>query len=224
MWFLQEGVDLNTKVMDLQCYHPILHYVGKHYYVNNFWRKKRVESTTGTLASSVISQCLYHDVFTMYLRSFLPNDLYFLKYSIQQIITNSTSPPNRCTMTSVAEVNWVVDSWTTTPKATTVGSSLGFEDNVCEDTLSSQSIYQLNSGCLSYKASIPPNPKLLNYFEPSTEHLETVYKGNTEKVNGLQLQIASKKPFLPLIIKAKPSILILLKFKPKMLFFGFLMT
>jgi hypothetical protein len=118
----------------------------------------------------------------------------------------------------------VVDSWTTTPKATTVGSSLGFEDNVCEDTLSSQSIYQLNSGCLSYKASIPPNPKLLNYFEPSTEHLETVYKGNTEKVNGLQLQIASKKPFLPLIIKAKPSILILLKFKPKMLFFGFLMT
>ncbi len=33
---------------------------------------------TGKLASSVTSQCLYHDVFTMYLHHFLPNDLYFL--------------------------------------------------------------------------------------------------------------------------------------------------
>ncbi len=54
---------------------------------------------TGKLASSVTSQCLYHDVFTMYLCHFLPNDLYFVKYTIQKIITNSTSLPNRCTMT-----------------------------------------------------------------------------------------------------------------------------
>jgi hypothetical protein len=47
---------------------------------------------TGKLASSVTSQCLYHDVFTMYLRHFLPNDLYFLKYIIQVIIPNSMSP------------------------------------------------------------------------------------------------------------------------------------
>jgi hypothetical protein len=33
-------------------------------------------------------------------------------------------------MTPVAEVNLEVDSWTTTPKATTAGSSLGFEDYV----------------------------------------------------------------------------------------------
>jgi hypothetical protein len=95
---------------------------------------------TGKLASSIISQCLYHDVFTMYLCRFLPNDLYFLLSTIQQIITNSMSPPNRCTMTPVAEVNLEMDSWTTTPKATTAGSFLGFEDNVCEDTLSSQSL------------------------------------------------------------------------------------
>jgi hypothetical protein len=124
---------------------------------------------TAKLASSVTPQCLYHDVFTMYLRHFLPNDLYFLKYTIQQIITNSTSPPNRCTMTPVAEVNSEVDSWTTTAKATTAGSSLGFEDNVCEETLSSQSTYKINSGCSYYEASIAPNPKLLNDFEPSKE-------------------------------------------------------
>ena len=72
-------------------------------------------------------------------------------------------------MTPVAEVNLEIDSWTTTPKATTAGSSLGFEDNVCEETLSSQSTYKINSGCSYYEASIAPNPKLLNDFEPSKE-------------------------------------------------------
>ena len=112
---------------------------------------------------------------------------------MKQIITNSTSPPNRCTMTPVAEINLEVDSWTTTPKATTASSSLDFEDNVCEDTLSSQSTYKINSGCPYYKASIAPNPKLLNDFEPSKEQLETVYGGIMEEVNELRLQIASKK-------------------------------
>ncbi len=75
-------------------------------------------------------------------------------------------------MTPVAEVNLEVDSRTTTPKATTAGSSLGFKDNVCEETLSSQSTYKINSGCAYYKASIAPNPQLLNDFEPSKEQLE----------------------------------------------------
>ncbi len=84
-------------------------------------------------------------------------------------------------MTPVAEVNLVVDSWTTTPKATTAGSSLGYKHNDCEDTLSSQSSYKINSGCPYYKASIAPNPKLLNDFEQSTEQLETVYGGLCKK-------------------------------------------
>ncbi len=97
-------------------------------------------------------------------------------------------------MTPAAEVNLVFDPWTTTPKATTAGSSLGFEDNVCEDTLSSQSTYKINSGCPYYKASIAPNPKLPNDFAPSKEHqLETVYGRIMEEVNELRLQIASKK-------------------------------
>ncbi len=96
-------------------------------------------------------------------------------------------------MTPVAEVNLVVDSWTTTPKATTAGSSLGFIDNVCEDTLSSQSTYKINSGCPYYKASIAPNPKLLNDFASLKKQLETVYGGIMEEVNELRLQIASKK-------------------------------
>ncbi len=170
-------------------------------YQHDLEKGKGGKYRNGKLASSVTSQCLYHHVFTMYLSHFLPNDFYFLKYIIQQIIT-STSPPNRCTVTPVAKINLEVDSGTTTCKATTAGSSLGFEDKVCEDTLSSQSSYKINSGCLYYKASIASNSKLLDDFEPSKEQLEKVNGGIMEKVSKLQLQIASKKPFLPLIIKA----------------------
>jgi hypothetical protein len=88
-------------------------------------------------------------------------------------------------MTPVAEVNLKVDSWTTTHKANTAGSSLGFKDNDCEDKLSSQSTYKINSGCLVYKASIAPNPKLLHDIEPSKEQLEKVYGGIMEEVNEL---------------------------------------
>jgi hypothetical protein len=70
---------------------------------------------------------------------------------------------------------------------------LCFKDNVCEDTLSSQSTYKINISCPSYKASIAPNPKPLNDFEPSKEQLEKVYRGVMKEVNKLQLQIASKK-------------------------------
>jgi hypothetical protein len=102
---------------------------------------------TGKLASSITSLRLYHEVVTMYLRHFLPNDLNFLRYIIKQIITISMSPLNRCTITPVAKINIEVDSWTTTCNVTTAGSSLGFEDNVCEDNFSSQSTYKINSGC-----------------------------------------------------------------------------
>jgi hypothetical protein len=114
---------------------------------------------TRKLASSVTYQCLYHDVFTMYLRHFLPNDHYFLKDNIQDIIIPLTSLPNRCTITPVAEFNLEVDSWTTTCKATIACSSLGFEDNVCEDRLSSQSTYKISIDSPYYKASIAPNQK-----------------------------------------------------------------
>jgi hypothetical protein len=156
-------------------------------YQHDSEKEKSGKYRTRKLASSVTSQCLYHDVFNMYLCHFLPNDLYFLKDIIQEIITNSTSPPNRCIVTPVAKINLEVDSWTTTCKATTAGSSLDFEYNVCEDILSSQSTYKINSGCPYYKASIAPNPKLLNDFEPSKEQLEKVYGGIMAEVNELQL-------------------------------------
>ena len=89
-------------------------------YQNDLEKGKGGQYRTGKLTSSVTSQSLYlyHDVFTMYLCHFLPNDLYFLEYIIQETITTLTSLPNRCTIILGAEVNLEVDSWTTTCKAT----------------------------------------------------------------------------------------------------------
>jgi hypothetical protein len=93
---------------------------------------------------------------------------------------------------------------------------LVFEDNLGEDRLSSQLAYKVNIDCPYYKDSIAPNQKILNFLKPSKEQLKKVYGGIVKDANDLRLQIATKIPFLPLIVKAKPSIQILPKFKPKM--------
>jgi hypothetical protein len=87
----------------------------------------------------------------------------------------------------------MVSSWTTNGKATTFGSLLVFEDNVSEDGLSSQSTYKRNIDSPYYKASIAPNPKVLNDLKPSKEQLEQVYGGIMNEVNVLRLQVDSKK-------------------------------
>ncbi len=68
-----------------------------------------------------------------------------------------------------------------------------FEDNVGEDGLFTQSTYKVNIDCLYYKASIAPNPKVLNDLKPSKEQLEKVYGGIMKEMNELGLQIDSKK-------------------------------
>ncbi len=67
-----------------------------------------------------------------------------------------------------------------------------FEDNVSEDGLSSQSTYKVNIDCLYFKASIAPNPKVLNDLKPSKDQLEKVYGGIMKEVNELRLKIDSK--------------------------------
>jgi hypothetical protein len=134
------------------------------------------------------------------------------------------SPPNRCTITPVAKVNLEVDSWTTTCKATTAGSSLGFKDNVCEDALSSQSANKISSGCPSYKASITPNPMLLNDFEPSKEQLEKVYGGIMKEVNKLWFQIASKNSLSAIDHQGKTINTNIAKVQAQNVVFGLLMT
>ncbi len=115
----------------------------------------------------------------------------------------------------------MVSSWTTNGKATTADSLLVFDDNIGEDGLSSQSTYKVDIDCPYYKASIAPNPKVLNDLKPSKEQLENVNGGIMKEVNDLRLQIDGKIPSLSLIVKAEASLLILPKFKPKMCFLAF---
>jgi hypothetical protein len=150
------------------------------------------KNRTGKLLSKVAGQCLYHDVFTTYMRHFLPNDIHLLKDIIKDIMTTLTSRPKRCTMGPITQLNSMVALWTTNCKATTAGSSLVFEDNVGEDGLTSHSTYKVNINCPYYKASIAPNRKILNDLKSSKEQLEKVYGGMMKAVNELRLQIASK--------------------------------
>ncbi len=144
------------------------------------------------MPSRVAGQLLYHDVFSTYMHHFVQDDLYPLKDIIQDIMTTSSSLPKRCTIGPLAQLKSMVSSWTTNSKATTAGSLLVFEDNVGEDGLSSQSTYKVNIDCLYYKASIAPNPKVLNDLKPSKEQLEKVYGGIMKEVNNLWLQIDGK--------------------------------
>jgi hypothetical protein len=107
-------------------------------------------------------------------------------------------------------------------KATAAGSLLVFEENVGEDGLSSQSTYKVISDCPYYKASIAPNPKVLNDLKPSNEQLEKVYGGIMKEVNELRLQIDNKKTFSCIDCQGKSFSTDIAKFKPKRCFFGFL--
>ena len=127
------------------------------------------------MPSRVAGQLLYHDVFLTYMRHFLQDDIYPLKDVIQDIMATSSSLPKRCTIGPLPQLNSMVSSWTTNGKATTAGSLLVFEDNVGIDGLSSQSTYKVNIDSPYYKASIAPNPKVLNDLKPSKEQLEKVY-------------------------------------------------
>ncbi len=129
----------------------------------------------------------------MYMRHFVKNDPHSLKDFIQDIMNTSSSLPKRCTIGPLAQLNSMVSLWTTNDKATTAGSLLVFEDNVGEDGLSCQSTYKVNIDCPYYKASIAPNPKVLNDLKPSEEDLKNVYWVLMKEVNDLRLQIDSKK-------------------------------
>ncbi len=66
-----------------------------------------------------------------------------------------------------------------------------FDDNVGEDGLSSQSTYKVNIDDPYYKASIAPNPKVLNDMKPPKENLKKNYGILMKEVNDLRLQIDS---------------------------------
>jgi hypothetical protein len=87
-------------------------------------------------------------------------------------MTTSSSLPKRCTIGPLAQLNSMVSSLTTNGKAITAGSLLVFDNNVGEDGLSSQSTYKVNIDRSYYKASIAPNPKVLNDLKASKEQLE----------------------------------------------------
>ncbi len=175
------------------------------------------------MQSRVAGQLLYHDVLSTYMRHFVQDDPHPLKDFIKDIMTTSSSLPKRCTIGPLAQLNSMVSSWTTNGKATTAGFLLVFEDNVGEDGLSSRSTYKVNTDCPYYKASIAPNPKVLNDLKPSKEQLENVYGEIMKEVNELQLQIDSKKTLSCIDHQGKSFNTNIATVQAQKVFFGLLM-
>ncbi len=61
------------------------------------------KNRTGNLPSKVAGQCLYHDVFSTYMRHFVQDDIYQLKDVIQNIMTASSLVPKRSTIGPLAQ-------------------------------------------------------------------------------------------------------------------------
>jgi hypothetical protein len=154
---------------------------------------------------------------------FVHNDPNPLKDVIQDIMTTSSSLPKRCTIGPLAQSNSMISSWTTNAKATTAGSLLVFEDNVGKDGLSSRSTYKVNIDCPYYKASIAPNPKVLNDLKPSKEQLEKFYGGIMKEVIDLRLQIDIKKNISSIDHQGKSFNTNIAKVQAQNVIFGLLM-
>jgi hypothetical protein len=93
--------------------------------------------------SRVNAQFLYYDVFTIFTRHVLPEDLDLLREIVKNIMTTLPSQ-HMSTMTPQYKLNSEVASWNMSYKATTSVSSSVFEDNVGEDGLLSRLTYKEN--------------------------------------------------------------------------------
>ncbi len=88
----------------------------------------------------------------------------------------------------LAEYNAEVASWNTKRKDYNSSSTSIFDENVGEDGLSSQSIYDVSINALYHVQSIRPNPKLLEEFITNSDNLKDVYTSLTRAVNKLRAQ------------------------------------
>jgi hypothetical protein len=116
--------------------------------------KESVESSTngctfceefGRKTPQSPNQYKYHSVFQTFPHHLLAKESYILR----KIIEETTNPSffRRSKVTPQSILNAKVESWTTCKVTNTVSSSI-FDDNIDEDGLSAQSVYEINIGRL----------------------------------------------------------------------------
>ncbi len=134
-------------------------------------------------------QYKYHSVFQTFLRHLLAKDLYILKAIIQAIMNSSFSCCLKATPQSILHSE--VESWNTR-KVTNTVSSLIFDNNIVEDGLSTQSMYEKKFDDSNYQNALCPNQKLLDEVTPSHPGIKKIYVSVVRVINNLLMQISMK--------------------------------
>ncbi len=129
----------------------------------------------------------YHSVFQTVPRHLLEKDSYILKAIIEEITTSSFSRHPKTTPQSILHSK--VESWNTCKVTNNVSSSI-FVNNIGEDGLSAQSMYEKHFDDSNYQNALCPNHKLLHKVMPSHPGVKKIYVSVVRVINNLLMQIS----------------------------------
>ena len=132
-------------------------------------------------------QYKYHSVFQTFPCHLLAKDLYILKAITEEITNSSFSRHPKATPQSILHSE--VESWNTRKVTNTVSSSI-FDDNIGEDGLSAQSMYENNIDDSNYQNALCPNQKLLHEVMTSHPGVKKIYVSVVRVINNLLMQIS----------------------------------
>jgi hypothetical protein len=88
-------------------------------------------------------------------------------------------------------LNSKVESWNTRKVTNTVSSSI-FDNNIAEDGLSAQSMYENNIDGSNYQNALCPNQKLLHEVTTSHPGVKKIYVSVVRVINNLMMQTSMK--------------------------------
>jgi hypothetical protein len=134
-------------------------------------------------------QYKYHSVFQIFPWHLLAKESYNLKAIIEE--TTDSTFFHRSKVTPQSKLNAKVESWPTRKVTNTVSSSI-FDDNIGEDGLSAQSIYENNFDDSNYQKALCPNQKLLHKVTTSHPGVRKIYVSVLQVINNLIAQISMK--------------------------------
>ncbi len=126
----------------------------------------------GSKTPRVPPQYKYHSVFKTFPCHLLAKDPYILKAIIEETTNSSFYRRSKATPQSI--LNSKVESWNTCKVTNTVSSSI-FDDNIGEDDLSAQSMYENNIDNANYQNALRPNQKLLHEVTTSHPGVKKIY-------------------------------------------------
>jgi hypothetical protein len=154
-------------------------------------------------------QYKYNSVFQTFSCHLLVKDLYILKAIIEETTHSFFSCHSKANPQSILHSK--VESWNTRKVTKTVSSSI-FNDNIGEDDLSAQSMYEKNTDDSNYQNALCPNQKLLHEVTASHPGVKKMYVSVVRVINNLLMQISMKNTMTTNGQEKIPSTPTLLKF------------